>query len=519
MARRLQRYLHFFHGAEVQLFDVNEYLGPNGDDHLFQDINSFFEADLDEGDSDDSSGSSRHKHITSGKFAIIYTTDTYATLSSMWGAHSKWHRRWITNRLLKEMQAHSIFIEIQVDDSTTHRQEYMEKLEKFRGMTPGELAHHITAYAQHFVTIQDDGTEDDLAYMKLMNYNHKVLTNNMMRTFIGSRIAQFLTSVHPYPRTIYLTRHGESEYNVEKKIGGDSSLSPLGRVYAERLGQFAELVVAKRAQDFAVATVKPGHGKWLDKRLVQQGARMFAKGEWPLQKQVLEGMRLGRVKCGCDGKFKDVPSTIEELKEMIGTGSAELIFLDGGPEAARALSGDSSQVACRLWTSSLKRTQETAEHIPHPKITMGDGKVWTQMSHRIYRNLDEVYAGEFEGLTYEEIKQREPVEASLRKFDKLGYRYPRGESYYDLIARLDNPMQQLETFQEPIIIIGHQAVHRLIYAFLAGIPREQATDIEIPLHTVIKISIDGTGKEQEQRFVLGPFNENENKFNDGQSKL
>jgi broad specificity phosphatase PhoE len=30
------------------------------------------------------------------------------------------------------------------------------------------------------------------------------------------------------PRPIYLSRHGQSEYNVQGKIGGDSDLSPLG---------------------------------------------------------------------------------------------------------------------------------------------------------------------------------------------------------------------------------------------------------------------------------------------------
>eukprot|EP00971_Amphidinium_carterae_P196931 3908611-Amphidinium_carterae.1 len=33
-----------------------------------------------------------------------------------------------------------------------------------------------------------------------------------------------------------------------------------------------------------------------------------------------------------------------------------------------------------------------------------------------------VYAGEYEGLTYDDIKKRMPAEAELRKLDKLGYR-------------------------------------------------------------------------------------------------
>ena len=41
--------------------------------------------------------------------------------------------------------------------------------------------------------------------------------------------------LHLTPRAIFLTRHGESEYNVSGKIGGDSNLSQRGRKYAAAL--------------------------------------------------------------------------------------------------------------------------------------------------------------------------------------------------------------------------------------------------------------------------------------------
>jgi 6-phosphofructo-2-kinase / fructose-2,6-biphosphatase 2 len=45
-------------------------------------------------------------------------------------------------------------------------------------------------------------------------------------------------NIHITPRTIYLTRHGESEFNVMGKIGGDSALSERGRQYAAALAKF-----------------------------------------------------------------------------------------------------------------------------------------------------------------------------------------------------------------------------------------------------------------------------------------
>ena len=37
---------------------------------------------------------------------------------------------------------------------------------------------------------------------------------------------------------IYLSRHGQSEYNLENKIGGDSNLSKDGELYSKKLEEY-----------------------------------------------------------------------------------------------------------------------------------------------------------------------------------------------------------------------------------------------------------------------------------------
>ena len=39
-------------------------------------------------------------------------------------------------------------------------------------------------------------------------------------------------------RTLYLSRHGESEYNVEDRIGGNPPLTSRGRQYAHAIGYY-----------------------------------------------------------------------------------------------------------------------------------------------------------------------------------------------------------------------------------------------------------------------------------------
>jgi broad specificity phosphatase PhoE len=151
------------------------------------------------------------------------------------------------------------------------------------------------------------------------------------------QIVHFVMNLHTLSRKFYLTRHGQSEYNLLGKIGGDSGLTPAGTEYARRLAQFAK----------------------------------------------------------------------------------EQITMEDGVERP-----------CRLWTSTLRRTKETSQFIGHNKFEStfdnGDKGDWIQLRRQERRNLDELYAGTCDGMTYKEIEQVYPEEFHSRQADKLAYRYPRG---------------------------------------------------------------------------------------------
>lgn len=54
-----------------------------------------------------------------------------------------------------------------------------------------------------------------------------------------------------------------------------------------------------------------------------------------------------------------------------------------------------------------------------------------------WRALRNIESGVCDGLTYEQIRTKYPREFKARQADKLRYRYPQGESYVDLITRLE----------------------------------------------------------------------------------
>ena len=140
-----------------------------------------------------------------------------------------------------------------------------------------------------------------------------------------------------------------------------------------------------------------------------------------------------------------------------------------------------------VWTSTLRRTRETAAVMGVPFVE--------------WRALDEIEAGICNALTYEEIKERFPEEYTARKEDKLRYRYPRGESYMDVIERVSPLILELERQREPVVVVAHQAVLRVLYAYFVHKPLSACPYSSIPLHTVIELTPSSYGCD-EQRHPL-----------------
>lgn len=67
-----------------------------------------------------------------------------------------------------------------------------------------------------------------LSFIKIFNVGSRYLVNRV-QDHIQSRIVYYLMNIHVTPRSIYLSRHGESELNLLGRIGGDSGLSSQGQ--------------------------------------------------------------------------------------------------------------------------------------------------------------------------------------------------------------------------------------------------------------------------------------------------
>ncbi len=126
------------------------------------------------------------------------------------------------------------------------------------------------------------------------------------------------------------------------------------------------------------------------------------------------------------------------------------------------------------------------------------------LPYRPWRALDEIDAGVCDGMTYERDRGAACRSSTRRRqADKFRYRYPRGESYQDVIQRLEPVIFELERERRPVLIIGHQAVLRALYAYMMDRPPNECPFVSIPLHTILELEPTAYGCD-ERRIALPP---------------
>jgi broad specificity phosphatase PhoE len=259
----------------------------------------------------------------------------------------------------------------------------------------------LETLSKDYESVSDQEVGENESFVRVIDAGRRV-DSYQIDGYLRAKIVFFLMNISIKPNPIYLSRHGQSEFNLKHLLGGDSELTADGRQYAKNLSEHV-------------------------------------------------------------------------IKE---------------PEIINHEKGD-----FHVFCTTLVRTQQTA---------FSTCEACPQAVTTIWKNLAEIDAGICEGMTYAQVEQKYPEIAAARKADKLKYRYPQGESYEDLIKRLEPIIIELERIQRPILVIAHQAVLRCLYAYFFDLKAETIPYLSIPLHTVIKLEPKATGCI-ETRTELGPI--------------
>ena len=383
-ARRIERYLSWL-GYRTRAFNVGEYRRARVGAQL---PHSFFDPDNPTGEE-----ARRVVAVAALDDMVAWLTD-HGQVGIYDATNSTRERRAMVHERCERAGFQVLFIEIRCDDpSIVEANIRSTKLSSpdYADIDPDRAATDFRARIAHYERVYQALEDDEGAYLRVTGAGRGVTVSNV-DGYLAARLVFFLMNLHLTERPIWLTRHGESVYNIAGLIGGDPDLTPDGHSYARSL---AELL---------------------------------------------------------DRRYPDPNGVV-------------------------------------VWTSSLKRSVQTATPLGRTP--------WA------WRALDEIDAGICDSMSYAQIRERLPDEYAARKRDKFAYRYPRGESYQDIILRLDPVIIELERTRKPVLVIAHNAVLRALYAYFNGVPRERCPYLSIPLHTVIELTPHAYGCH-ETRMPLEP---------------
>lgn len=119
--------------------------------------------------------------------------------------------------------------------------------------------------------------------------------------------------------------------------------------------------------------------------------------------------------------------------------------------------------------SPLARTRETMDIL---RGTVGLEPAGYQLDKR-WRELS---FGQWEGLTWKEVRSKDPVQARLRDADKWHFQPPEGESY-EMTAERVKPA--LEALDRDSVIVSHGGVARAILVMCCGLNRNEVPLLDI----------------------------------------
>ncbi|KAH8664082.1 6-phosphofructo-2-kinase-domain-containing protein [Xylariales sp. PMI_506] len=129
-----------------------------------------------------------------------------------------------------------------------------------------------------------------------------------------------------------------------------------------------------------------------------------------------------------------------------------------------------------VWTSTRLRTLQTSE----------------PFSDRGYKvrqrsQMSQINPGVCEKLSERAIRRLYPEEVERHELDPYHHRYPRAESYHDLAVRLEPIILELEREQNDLLIIAHESVLRVLYAYLMHCSTMDIPALKFPRNEIIQI--------------------------------
>lgn len=357
-----------------------------------------------------------------------------------------------------------VFVESICDDKELILENYNFKVKNspdYRGMSRedaiADLEERVKKYEEQYETI----TDDSLSYIKIFNLSTKLLVNHIYGR-MSKIIVPALMAWNIGTRPIFLCRTGQTLSDIKTD-----------------------------SEDF-VSKVNFRNSDIMDMSSTSRKRLMRGDSLGPQGKKFSDALYDFVFEEGMDFLLKRT-----SIMDMSQTGTSVSGL------ASQSYSGDEKDVReapfpLRIYTSTMPRAQETIR--------------WEEYDFRVEElsNLNPLDKGDFAGKELQELQQTNPLWYAKLQRDPFTTRFPGGESYKDVIKRLESVVVEIEQQVVPTLVVSHVSVLQLLIAYFRNSPVEEAMAIEVPLHSVIKFTPARGGGWSESQIPLSPVLERAN---------
>lgn len=230
LAHRLARHLNW-NGESTKVFDCSEYRRRHMALYGSHDI---FRADNQHG-----SAIRRQSAREAVQDAVLWLKDGNSVAIFDGTNITCEQRRELSEYCLADMGFRILFIECVCEDQSLLERNIIEILHysaDYKNMSEEEAVDDLRKKLEHYMRQYEpiDAASETISFVRVENMGETV-TAHKVAGQKESGILGYLSGMRCLPQTLYFTRHGESEYNVLGRIGGDAPLSARGQLYAQAL--------------------------------------------------------------------------------------------------------------------------------------------------------------------------------------------------------------------------------------------------------------------------------------------